>query len=217
MVMLISSITVAQVQFSGDATMVTTYVWRGVKQYNGPALQGTAGFEAGLVSFGLWCSSVDFGGDTEVETDPYVELSFPTGSVSTSIGATMYSYDFFETFNADADYEFELFGTFGVGPVGLAAFYVPSQASTENNLNESDYWIEASLGANLRGADLGVLFGFGTYSSKWLAEPKEDAVSHVVLSAGKTVNENVAVNWSYSISMDSDMDDQFWMTFGYGF
>ena len=107
--------TFAQLEFSGDVTLVSTYIWRGIKQYNGPALQGTAGAGCGSLSFGLWYSSVNFGDDTEVETDPFIEIALPTGSISTSIGATVYSYDFFETFNDKADYEYEVFGKIGFG------------------------------------------------------------------------------------------------------
>jgi uncharacterized protein (TIGR02001 family) len=199
----------AQLEFSGDVTAVSTYVWRGIKQYNGPALQGTAGAAYGALSFGLWYSSVNFGDDTEVETDPYIEVSLPTGSISTSIGATVYSYDFFESFNDDADIEYEVFGKIGVGPIGLAAYYVPGQSSTENNLNESDYWIEVSAGTVVAGADLGAAFCYGTYSSKWLATPKKDAVSHVVLSAGRSISEIFSAGWNYSIALDDDMDNLF--------
>ena len=206
----------SEVEFSGDVTGVSTYVWRGVKQYSGPAMQGTAGFSYGALSFGLWYSSVAFG-DIEIESDPYIEVSLPTGSVSTSIGATIYTYDLFESFNDDADYEYEVFAKAGVGPVGLAAFFVPSQSSTENNLNESDYWIEASGETSFKGADLSVTLGYGTYSSKWLAEPKKDAVSSLVLSAGKSISENASVSWNYSLGLDDDMENILWMGFMYGF
>ena len=206
----------AQVEFSGDATMVSTYVWRGVKQYSGPAMQGTAGFDYGIVSFGLWLSSVEFG-DIEVETDPYIEIALPTGSISTSIGATIYSYDFFDTFNDDADYEYEVFGTAGYGPIGVAAYYVPSQSSTDNAPESSQYWVEVSGEASFMGADLSAVFGYGTYSSKWLATPKKDAVSTLALTAGKAVSEDIAVNWTYSLGLDDDMENILWMGFSYGF
>jgi uncharacterized protein (TIGR02001 family) len=202
----------AQLEFSGDVTAVSTYTWRGVKQYSGPALQGTAGAGYGVLSFGLWYSSVSFGDDTEVETDPFIEVALPTGPLATSIGVTVYSYDFFETFNDDADFEYEVFARIGVGPLDLAAFYVPSQNSTENNPNDSDYWLEVSAGTAAIGADLGLTLGYGTYSSKWLATPKEDAVGHVVLSAGKSISEALATGWNYSIALDDDMDNAFFAT-----
>ncbi|HPG41818.1 MAG TPA: hypothetical protein PLP19_21145 [bacterium] len=206
----------AKVSFAGDVTGVSTYVWRGVKQYSGPALQGTAAFNAGPVLFGLWTSSMS-AGDIEVETDPYLEVALPTGSVASSLGVTVYSYDLFEAFNADADYEYEIYGKAGYGPAGLAAFFVPGQSSTENTPNESDYWLELSGKTTLAGADLGLVFGYGTYSARYLATPKKDAVSILVLSAGKGLTENTSVKWNYSLALDDDMDNCFWMTAGYGF
>ncbi len=211
------SLVSAAVEFSGDATMVSTYVWRGVKQYNGPAMQGTAGFGYGAVSFGLWCSSVDFGDDIEVESDPFIEVALPTGSVSTAIGVAVYTYDFFDTFNDDADYEYEVYGSVGYGPIGVSAYFVPSQSSTDNNLNESDYWVQVSGETSLMGADLSAVFGYGTYSSKWLATPKEDAVSTLAITAGKSVSDDISVSWTYSFGLDDDMENILWMGFSYGF
>jgi len=214
----ISTILPAQeMSFSGDVTGVSTYVWRGVKQYNGPALQGTASCGYKSLSFGLWTSSVNFGDATEAETDPFVELSLPTGSIESSIGATIYSYDLFQSFNADADVEYEIFAKAGMGVLGLAFYFVPSQASTTNNLNSSDYWFEASLGMEAVGAEWSVLFSYGTYSSKWLATPKSEAVTNIVIGASRALTENLSVNYNYSIGTDSQMENIFWMGLGYSF
>ncbi|MBN2412785.1 hypothetical protein JXQ31_13940 [candidate division KSB1 bacterium] len=207
----------AEVKFSGDVTGVTTYVYRGIKQYTGPAMQGTAGFSYGALSFGLWCSSVVYYDDTEVESDPYIELFLPTGSVATSVGVIISTLDLFESFNDDANYEYEVFAKAGSGAFGLAAFFVPSQSSTKNNINESDYWVEVSGETAFKGADLTLTLGYGTYSSKWLAEPKKDAVSCVVLTAGKPISEVLSVSWNYSIGLDDAMENILWMSFTYGF
>jgi len=206
----------AKVSFAGDVTGVSTYMWRGVKQYSGPALQGTASFSAGPVLFGLWTSSMS-AGDIEVETDPYLEVALPTGSVTTALGVTVYSYDLFETFNADADYEYEVYGKVGYGPLCLAAFFVPGQSSTENTPNESDYWLELSGKTTIAGADLGLVFGYGTYTARYLATPKKDAVSTLVFSAGKGLTDNTSIKWNYSLALDDDMDNCFWLTASYGF
>jgi len=208
--------TIAEMKFSGDMTGVSTYIWRGIKQYNGPSMQGTAGFSYGPLAFGLWCSSVALD-DIEIESDPYIELSLPTGSLSSSVGVSIYTYDLFESFNDNADYEYEIFVKTGIGPVSLAAFFVPSQSSTEDSLNKSDYWIEVSGETSFKGANLGVLFGYGTNSSKSLATPKKDAVSHLILNAGKSITDNVSVNWNYSIGLDDDMENILWLGFVYGF
>jgi len=160
---------------------------------------------------------VDFGDATEAETDPFVELSLPTGGIESSIGATIYSYDLLQTFNVDADIEYEIFAKACMGALGLAFYFVPSQASTTNNLNSSDYWFEASLGMEAVGAEWNVLFAYGTYSSKWLATPKSEAVTNIVIGASKSLAENLSVNYNYSIGTDSQMKNVFWMGLGYSF
>ena len=80
-IILAVSLPAQEVQFSGDISTVSTYVWRGIKANNGPALQGTALFTYSFFTLGLWCSSVNFGDDKEVETDLYAEIVLPTGNI----------------------------------------------------------------------------------------------------------------------------------------
>jgi hypothetical protein len=80
----------AQVEFTGDLSIVSTYVWRGLKANNGPALQSTAAGSYGIFTLGFWGSSVNFGDDVEVETDVFAELALPTGDLTSSIGATLF-------------------------------------------------------------------------------------------------------------------------------
>jgi uncharacterized protein (TIGR02001 family) len=208
------------IAFSGDVTGVSTYVWRGVKQNNGPALQSTADFAYGALSAGLWMSSVDFG-DTETETDPYVSLNLPTGAIETSVGVTIYSYDLFSSFNSDADAEYELFANVGTGALSVSGYFVPDQSSTKSNLNDSQYWLEISIDKTMAGADLNATLGYGTYSSKFLTEPNgtelKDPVTHLVLTAAKTVSESMSVNWNYSIGFDEAMENIFWLGCSFGF
>lgn len=201
----------SELAFSGDVTGVSTFVWRGIKQYSGPALQGTAAFEYKCLTAGIWISSVAFG-DIEVESDPFMEVALPTGSITSAIGLTLYSYDFLATFNDDADFEMEAYASVGFGPIGLGLYYVPSQKSTENSPNDSDYWIELSGKTTLCGADLGLVLSYGTYSSKFLAVPKEDAVTNIVLSIGKSLNEGLRFSHSYSLDLDDDMENIYFIT-----
>ena len=56
----------AELSFSGDATLVSTYVWRGVTQFNGAAMQGTGEIGYGILAVGYWISTMQ--GDVAVET-----------------------------------------------------------------------------------------------------------------------------------------------------
>ncbi|MBN2008233.1 hypothetical protein JW960_02680 [candidate division KSB1 bacterium] len=197
----------AQVEFSGDVTAVSNYVWRGVLA-DGAALQGTVSGAYKALSFGVWYSSVG----TSLETDPFVELTLPTGSISSSIGATAYSYDMKE-FAPGVTAEYELFATVGAGPLGVSAYFVPSQKSTDGGLNESLYWIEASTGMTALGADWGITYAYGTYSVRAI----EDATSLIALSATKSLSDALSISYNYSLGVDDELDDVVWVGVGYSF
>lgn len=191
------------VEFSGDVTGVSTYVWRGVKQFDGVAMQGTASLTTGPVTVGFWSSTMH--GPMEVETDPFVEIGLSTGDISTAIGATLYSYDFF----AKAEYNvYEVYGALGYGPADVSFFYTPEQ----ENRDESVYWLKVCGGTALLGADVSATLGYGTYSSS-----TDDAVTTLTLSAGKSVSEHVVVSWNYSIGLSDELENIFFLAFGYSF
>jgi len=200
----------AQIEFSGNLAGVSTYVWRGIKANNGPALQSGAALTYRSVTLGFWGSSIDFRDDLEVETDLYAEVALPTGDLAIALGATVYTLDF-RTFNETADAELELYGKVGYGPVGLAAYYVPEQNSTKSDQNHSNYWLELSGEANLVGADVSAVLAYGTYSSRWMPDgDKKDTVALLVLTAGKTVTNQIAVFWTYSLDLGSGFDNIFY-------
>jgi uncharacterized protein (TIGR02001 family) len=218
LIFLLTNILQAQLEFSGDVTSVSTYVWRGIKQYNGTALQGTASLSVSMFSFGFWISSVNFGPDgPSIESDPFFEIALPSGDdISTTIGTTIYTYDFFDTFNDDAKHEIEIYGKVGIGSFGAAVFFVPGQSSTKNNLNNSDYWVELSAQTSTVNADFSALLSFGTYSSKYLPEPQKAPVYHLVLSAGKPVMENVSAGMNLSLGLSKELSNLFWIHISVG-
>jgi uncharacterized protein (TIGR02001 family) len=215
---LLANILPAQLEFSGDVTGVSTYVWRGVKQYNGNAMQGTANLTVSMFSFGFWISSVNFGPDgPSIESDPFFEIALPTGDeFSTTIGTTIYTYDFFDTFNDDSKHEVEIYGKVGIGSFGASVFFVPSQSSTKNNLNDSDYWVELSAQANTVNADFSAILSFGTYSSKYIPEPQKDPVYHLVLSASKPLMENLSAGMNLSLGLSKELSNLFWIYISVG-
>lgn len=205
---------------SGDITTVSTYVWRGVQSYNGVAMQGTVAGAYGPVSAGVWFSTVNFGDKTTLEVDPYAEVGFSLGEVETALGVVVYTFDL-SSFNDGAKYEYELYASFAYDFLGLTAFYVPKQGSTDltktASLVESNYWLEVSAGTDLAGLSWGATLGYGTYSSRWLETPKKDATGNLVLSAEKSLTDLIAVNWNYSLGIDGDMNNYFWAGLGFGF
>jgi uncharacterized protein (TIGR02001 family) len=210
---LLANILQAQLEFSGDVTTVSTYTWRGVKQFNGNALQGTANLSVSFLSFGFWVSSVNFGSDgPSVESDPFFEIALPSGGeVSSTIGATAFTYDLFDRFNDDSKQEIEIYSKVGIGSFAAAFFYVPSQPSTKNNLNHSNYWVELLVQTSAVNANFGAMLGFGTYSSKYLPEPQKDPVYHLLLSASKPVMESLSAGMNLSLGLSKELTNLFWI------
>lgn len=201
---------------SGDVSVVSTYVWRGVRQFNGSAVQGTVGGAYGALAFGVWASNVNFGDDTLIETDPFVEIALPTGDLSSSLGLVYYAYDF-TSYNDQADGEIELYGTLGYGPAGLGLFYVPSQGSTEEDVSDSFYWITTAVAFPVGDSELSVGYEFGTYSSRFLPEPTEDAMGVFVLGWTKPITESVSASWNYVIPSTSQIDNSLWIGLSVGY
>ncbi len=195
---------------SGDFTLVSTYFWRGVRQFEGTALQGTVSGNWKCLSLGVWYSSVSFGDETVMETDPFVNFTFNKGAFSGGIGMTCYSYDF-NTWNGYADYEIELAVHAGFSPFDIALYTVPKQASTKGDLERSNSWIELSSSVNLLELDWGVVFGYGTYSSRYLEIPKKEAIGNLTFSVDKAVNDQLTVGWHYEIPFNTDLENSLWI------
>lgn len=94
--------------FSGNAGLVTDYVFRGISQSDeGVALQGgfDVGHSSGLYA-GVWGSSVDFNDDDEasVETDFYAGYSGEFNGFNYDLGGIYYAYP-----GADSDLDYDFF------------------------------------------------------------------------------------------------------------
>jgi len=207
---------IAQVEFSGDISGVSTYVWRGVKRNSGAAIQSTAEGSYGIVTSGFWGSSIRVGDNTEVETDLYASVALPTGDLSTSLGAQVYMFDF-RQFNSAADAELELFANLGYSVFGLNIYYVPEQNSTDIYQNKSNYWLELGGTGQVAGADLSAQIGYGTYSSRWVSSPTEDPVSLLLLTAATSVTDDTSIFWSYSHNIEGGIENIFYFGGTYSF
>jgi uncharacterized protein (TIGR02001 family) len=207
----------AAINVTGNVTGVSTYVWRGVKQNNGAALQSTLNLSKGRLSAGVWSSSVDFGGDIMIESDPFVEVALATGNTNAAVGTTIYTYDMFETFNANAKYEIELYAKLGYGPVKFVGYLIPGQSSTDGQLNSTLYWTETSAGYTTGSVVLSAMLAFGTYSSRSLPVPKKEATSFLVFTLAKNINPATSAFWSYQREIDKDMENHFCCGLSYNF
>ncbi len=206
----------AEIEFSGEASLVSTYVFRGLKQFEGAALQSTAEFAYGPLTVGLWMSSMN---ELTVENDPYASFALPTGPVESSIGVTLYSYDFFSRREYSV---YELSVTAAYGPAQAAFYYSPKQKFTKNGseielIPDPLYWFELSAATTFKGADLSAGIGYGTYSAFFTTGGNSEATSCLLLSAGKKITQSLSASWNWSIAMDEYTDNVFFVKVGYEF
>lgn len=209
--LLSSFISAAPLTYSGDISAVSTYVWRGIKQFNGVALQGSAGLDFGIISTGIWYSTVNFGTNSPVlETDPFLNIAITSGDIESNVGLTVYTYDL-SSFNATADVEYEFYGSLGLNSFSLAGYYVPSQSSTKADVADTFYWLQAGYDFTVEGVDLNASYAYGNYSSRFTANPDSKAVGHVLLGASKALGDLFSVNWTYSVATSKSMENLFWI------
>jgi len=216
----------AEIGFSGDVTMVSTYVWRGVTQFNGAAMQGTIEGSYGILAFGMWNSTMQ--DIATMETDPYIGITLPAGPIEASVGATLYSYDFFTVPGS----VYEIYASAGMGPFSAAFYLTPEQ--DDGNV-ASVYWLDLAYGASFIGADWSIGFGYGTYSD-WTRKPTDfdaltgeatafvnaEAVGTLTLTASKAITDAFSVSWNYCLPVIdddeySDLSNVFFFGASYGF
>lgn len=207
----------AEVGFSGDVSLVSTYVFRGLKQFQGAALQSTAAFSYGPITGGLWMSS--FNGPLVVENDPYVTLTLPTGDFETQLGLTLYSYDFFSRREYTV---YELSAGFGYGPFSFKAYYLPEQSYKKKSqtielISDPLYWLEIGAATTFKGAELSALLGAGTYSAYYTTGDNEKSTVCVLLSVGKKLNEQITVRWNWNLALDEYTENCFFLSAAYTF
>jgi uncharacterized protein (TIGR02001 family) len=191
-----------ELSWSGDVTLVSTYIWRGVQQFEGTAAQGTITGSFGKVNAGLWYSSVCFGNGMVMETDPFVSLSLPLSKLNTSFGLTASAYDF-KDYNDTANVEFEVFATILAGPFGLAFFCVPNQGSMDAYALSSTYWLQFSAAKSWKDLNLSAQAEYGNYSSRFVNANRTAPVGDLVLSANQRFSVKNSLLLECPFTLDS--------------
>ena len=78
---------------SANVAFTSDYVWRGMTQSDGPAIQGGFDFEAeGGFYAGIWGSNVNFNDGAGSELDYYAGYGFSLGNVGVDIGYIAFDY-----------------------------------------------------------------------------------------------------------------------------
>ena len=130
---------------SANVSFTTDYIWRGMTQSDGPAVQGGFDYEADSGFYaGFWGSNVNFNNGNGQELDYYAGYGFSLGDVGVDVGYITYDYP-----DSDPDLKFEeIYLGFSFGDLGLT--YASGQ-------DEAPDYIEVSYGLGP------VSFSYGDY------------------------------------------------------
>ncbi len=130
---------------SANVSFTTDYIWRGMTQSDGPAVQGGFDYEADSGFYaGFWGSNVNFNNGNGQELDYYAGYGFSLGDVGVDVGYITYDYP-----DSDPDLKFEeIYLGFSIGDLGLT--YASGQ-------DEAPDYIEVSYGIGP------VSFSYGDY------------------------------------------------------
>ncbi|MEO0465841.1 MAG: TorF family putative porin [Pseudomonadota bacterium] len=177
-------------ELTGNVTLTTDYVWRGISQSNEDwAIQGGFDYANGPFYVGTWASNVDFEdtSDTNIELDIYGGLAGEfEGGISWDVGAIAYFYP--DADDEDLDF-IEVYGGLGYDFSGVGVGgYVYIDPDNEN------IYLEGSAG-----------YGF------------TDAISADVSLGNYSFDEGEDyTNWSiggtYSAPFGVDFDLRYWGT-----
>ncbi len=110
--------------FDISADLVSSFIWRGSKMGNGPAIQPTLEFAKGGLAIGAW-GSYYFSDSDAAETDLYAGYSFDSGL---NIGVNDYYFPATSFFKVN-NHAIELNGAFQAGNFNFSANYVINEGA----------------------------------------------------------------------------------------
>ena len=101
---------------SANVSFASDYIWRGMTQSDGPAIQGGFDYASdGGFYAGIWGSNVNFNDGAGSELDYYFGYGFDMGNVSVDVGYLAYDYP-----DNDSDLDFEeIYVGLSMGDLGL--------------------------------------------------------------------------------------------------
>jgi hypothetical protein len=130
--------------FSIGGDLISSYVWRGSKYGNGPAIQPYLELALGNFSIGGW-GSYCFTSNEAAEADLYLSYGFDFGL---SIGLTDYYFpgtEYFDYSTESGSHAFEINLGYELGGFSIAANYILNEAGSAGSAG-NDLYFEAAYG-----------------------------------------------------------------------
>ncbi len=158
--------------FDISADLVSSFIWRGSKMGNGPAIQPTLEFVKGGLAIGAW-GSYYFSDSDAAETDLYAGYSFDSGL---NIGVNDYYFPATSFFKVN-NHAIELNGAFQAGNFNFSANYVINEGAGSAG---GDTYFEVGYKAG----NVNLFAGAG---NGWHTSDYRFAVCNIGLSASKEI------------------------------
>ena len=175
--------------FSVGGDLVSSYVWRGTKFGNGPAIQPYLELALGNFSIGGW-GSYCFTTNEAAEADLYLSYGFDFGL---SIGMTDYYFpgtEYFDYSTESGSHAFEINLGYEIKGFYLSANYILNEAGSAGSAG-NDLYFEAGYGFK----NFGLFAGAG---DGWHSTDGEFALVNIGVSAEKEIK--ITDNFSLPLS-----------------
>lgn len=193
----------AEGTFSGNIAMTTDYMFRGITQTDGPAVQGGFDYTNGAFYAGTWGSNVNFGNNMEL--DLYAGVKPVTGPVSWDLGVIGYLYpgsDPSPTFDYVEFYAKPSITVAEGFTLGGALYYSPEFTGKTGTA----YYLEANASyAATKELSFSGAFGFQQVSDLVFSDPASDDDHYTTWNVGATYTvSGFGLDLRY---VGSDIDD----------
>ena len=144
---------------SANVSFTSDYIWRGMTQSDGPAIQGGFDYASdGGFYAGIWGSNVNFNDGAGSELDYYFGYGFDMGGVGVDIGYIAYDYP-----DNDSDLNFEeIYVGLSMGDLGL--LYASGVDGAPDYMEVSYGFGDVGISYGQYddyGDNLGISYGFG--------------------------------------------------------
>jgi uncharacterized protein (TIGR02001 family) len=211
--LLAASSGVAQAEVSANIAAVTDYLFRGVNQTDGAAVQGGFDYAADMGLYaGTWMSNVDFGGKEDSEVDLYAGYGGEAGALGYDAGLLYYWYPGAggDAQGGELDYA-EVYANLSIGMFGAGAAYTFWGETDDAPFDTGDWYYSVSMDIPVGPIGLGLFAGRYDFEEK-AAGNDTASYNHYGLSLTKDVGDFGSVNMNFEKNdIEDDEGPQVWL------